>query len=79
MFNDLNAALDARDADGFRRAAHSIKSNAEIFGAHALAAPARALELTELSGPMPEVKVRITVLQTEFARASDALKGLQDG
>lgn len=79
MFNALHAALDTEDLDGFRRAAHSIKSNAEVFGAYTLAAPARALELMEVSGRTPEMQALIKGLETEFSRASNALKGLQNG
>ena len=77
MFDELHTALDAGDTDGFRRAAHSIKSNAEVFGAYQLAAPARALELNEVSGATPEVQALISRLEMEFARASSALTGLQ--
>lgn len=79
MFTALRTALDVGDADGFRRAAHSMKSNADIFGARALATPARDLELMEVSGTTPEVAALMTRLETEFARASDALKGMQHG
>ncbi len=34
MQQDLRAALAAGDADRFRRAAHSLKSNSLTFGAH---------------------------------------------
>jgi HPt (histidine-containing phosphotransfer) domain-containing protein len=51
---DLLVALRAAAAEGqatsFRRAAHSIKSNANAFGARALAEQARALELGGLPG-----------------------------
>ncbi len=79
MFAELRIALDTGDADGFRRAAHSIKANANIFGAHTLAAPARELELMEMSGAMPEARKRIARMETELARVCDALKRLQHG
>ena len=46
MLETLRTSLAARDADAFRRAAHSLKSNSMTFGANALAAIARELELT---------------------------------
>ena len=49
MIADLKTAAATDDQDGFRRAAHSIKSNANIFGATALAEVARALELRGLA------------------------------
>ena len=41
MLQDLRSALAAGDADRFRRAAHSLKSNSNTFGALALGALAR--------------------------------------
>lgn len=40
----LKDALAAQDADSFRRAAHTLKSNAATFGAHRLTDLARELE-----------------------------------
>jgi len=56
MLNDLRYAAAAKDADKFRRAAHSLKSNSNTFGALTLGAMARELELaglarTELAHP----------------------------
>ena len=79
MFADLRTALDAGDTDGFRRAAHSLKSNANVFGAHALAAPARALELMELSGATPQVQTLMAQLGAEFSRTKDDLTEMNDG
>jgi HPt (histidine-containing phosphotransfer) domain-containing protein len=78
MFAELRTTLDEGDADGFRRAAHSLKSNADVFGAHALAAPARALELMEVSGATSEVQQLMVQLEAEFARAAAALESAQD-
>ena len=36
MVAELKAAAAGGDADAFRRAAHSLKSNASVFGAAAL-------------------------------------------
>jgi HPt (histidine-containing phosphotransfer) domain-containing protein len=45
MLADLRAAHAAGDAPRFRRAAHSLKSNANTFGAQRFAAMAKDLEL----------------------------------
>jgi len=79
MFEEINTALAAADADGFRRAAHSLKSNAQVFGADALATQARALELMETAQTTPEVQGLVAQLEAEFKRTADALKGLQNG
>lgn len=45
MLAELRAAQAAGNADGFRRTAHSLKSNGSTFGAVMLAALAKELEL----------------------------------
>ena len=45
---EMNRAIAAGDAPGFRRAAHSLKSNGVTFGATAFAETARMLEHTPL-------------------------------
>ncbi len=76
MIAELNSAIVASDADGYRRAAHSIKSNATTFGATALAEQARALEL----GAMPEGgdTTGADAIQACFETAAAALRGLID-
>ena len=76
MFDDLTRAAAAGDTDGFRRAAHSIKSNANTFGATALGAGARALEM---SGIPDRVDEAIAALRSDYASAARALKEVADG
>lgn len=64
MLSELKAADASQDPDGFRRAAHSIKSNAEIFGATALADIARHMET---SGATTIEALERTLSQTETA------------
>ena len=45
MLAELRAALAAGSPERFRRAAHSLKTNAQTFGSMALGAKARELEL----------------------------------
>jgi HPt (histidine-containing phosphotransfer) domain-containing protein len=70
MLADLRCAAAAGDAEGFRRAAHSIKSNAGLFGATALADIARGMELDGLSTAAPDA------IEAEFGRASAAMRSL---
>ncbi|MBN1453428.1 MAG: GAF domain-containing protein [Anaerolineales bacterium] len=44
MFNEMQQALAAGDVESFRRAAHSLKTNANTFGATELGEKARELE-----------------------------------
>jgi HPt (histidine-containing phosphotransfer) domain-containing protein len=58
MLAELQAAWAAGSADRFRRAAHSMKTNALSFGAQRLGDAARALELAGLpadSAPLDEL------------------------
>jgi HPt (histidine-containing phosphotransfer) domain-containing protein len=79
MMAELRAALDTSDTDGFRRAAHSLKSNANVFGAHALAAPARALEVMAHTDATPEVLALLAEVDAEYTRAADRLERLAHG
>jgi HPt (histidine-containing phosphotransfer) domain-containing protein len=75
MFAELRAALPTRAADRFRRAAHSLKTNASTFGATALADEARRLEL----GGLPPDAGAIDALQSLFDLAAQALRELAHG
>ena len=76
MFEDLKSSAAGGDADGYRRAAHSIKSNANTFGAVELAALARNMELGDFPGDGADAA--IDTLAGAFDRAATALKGLID-
>jgi histidine phosphotransfer protein HptB len=73
MLAALREARAADDADAFRRAAHSLKSNSLTFGATALADAARGLELGGIGSDEA-----IDALQREFDAAAQALKALRD-
>ena len=75
MIADLRSALAAGDAERFRRAAHSLKTNAHTFGAMVLGAKARELEL---GGP-PVDASGIDALQVLYDTAAAALKELCRG
>lgn len=77
MLTELKTAAEESDADGYRRAAHSIKSNANTFGAVKLAELARQIE----TGPLPEAGNldRVSALEAEFQRSGEALRNLLDG
>jgi HPt (histidine-containing phosphotransfer) domain-containing protein len=79
MLAELRAARAASDAERFRRAAHSLKSNASTFGASAMAMLARALELNGLDADAARDALAIDRLEAAYAKAAAALKGLQHG
>src|SRR5512133_624407 len=70
LLAQLRAAWDAGSAERFRRAAHSIKSNASTFGAGQLAAMARELEL----GGIPGDAAGLDALEREYERTAVALR-----
>ena len=85
LLADLRSALAQGDADRFRRAAHSLKSNSLTFGASALAELARALELgglpTDATNPTRAAQAldAIDTLAAAYAVAAQDLKNLRHG
>ena len=75
MLDALREALADGRAEPFGRAAHSLKSNANTFGALTLGAMARDLELGGLEAGRKERALE--ALADEYARASAALQGLR--
>ena len=75
MLAELRAAQVAQNADAFRRAAHSLKSNSNTFGATQLAEMARDLEL----GGLISSTEPVDALDAEYQRTAAALKGLIGG
>lgn len=70
MLAELRKAQASGAADAFRRAAHSLKSNSNTFGATRLGELARDLELGGLiadTGPLD-------ALEAEYRRVAAALK-----
>ena len=75
MLAELRAAQAAGNADAFRRAAHSLKSNGNTFGATRLGEMARDIELGGLVANVAPVDA----LDAEFQRAAAALRDLARG
>ena len=71
MVGELKTSLAARDAEKFRRVAHSLKSNGLTFGALGLAAMARELEL---GGLEHAAKAGLEPIAAEYARVAAALE-----
>ncbi|MGB7244072.1 MAG: Hpt domain-containing protein [Sulfitobacter sp.] len=78
MIADLKDAVAQADQDRFRRAAHSIKSNASIFGAQNLSELARVMEVSAQPAEATTPQ-QLDALETSFAKAAAALKELVDG
>lgn len=78
MLAELRGAQAASNADSFRRAAHSLKSNSQTFGALALGALARELELEGLAGAQHDAAA-LDALDAAYAQAAAGLKALRHG
>ena len=79
LLAELAQARELSDADRFRRAAHSIKSNSQTFGALALGAMARDIELQGLHADAAQDTQAINALGLAYAQAADALKAMTHG
>jgi len=74
MLDDLRVSLAQLDADRFRRAAHSLKSNANTFGALALGAFARDLELAGVAQAKDRGAQPLDQLAAEYSRVAAQLR-----
>lgn len=72
----LKDALAAQDADSFRRAAHTLKSNAATFGAHRLTDLARELETMGRENNL-DTGNRLQVLEEAVTEVIQHLKELK--
>ncbi len=79
MLDELRDAYAKDDAERFRRAAHSLKSNANTFGASALGKLARELELGGLAPVRSAAGAPIDAAASQYGPGSDALLGLARG
>ena len=76
MFIEMQQALAENDADGFRRAAHSLKSNASTFGATELAEKAKDLEYMARENDL-EVGNKLELLEEAYQKAAEELTSLK--
>ena len=76
MIADLRSAAGTHEADRFRRAAHSLKSNCMTFGALRLAATAKGMEL---GGIGASTDADLAAFDAEYARVVPALKEIVGG
>ena len=79
MLDELRQSITAQSADRFRRAAHSLKSNSNTFGALAMGRMAKALELGALPAADGASAQALDALSAEFARVTAALRYLCHG
>jgi len=76
MIQNMHTALDTKDVESFRRNAHSLKSNANTFGATELGALAKELEMMGRENNL-EVGNRLEVLNEMFGKVAEELRGMR--
>jgi HPt (histidine-containing phosphotransfer) domain-containing protein len=76
MIQNMYTALDGKDVESFRRNAHSLKSNANTFGATELGILAKELEMMAKENNL-EIGARLEILNEAFSRVADELKGMR--
>jgi len=77
IIEEIKSALGTNNVDSFRRAAHSIKSNAATFGASQLSVLAKELEMLGKENKLHETGDRLKALEEAYESARDELKGLK--
>jgi HPt (histidine-containing phosphotransfer) domain-containing protein len=76
MIKNMQDALVTKDVESFRRNAHSLKSNANTFGAVELSILARELEMMAKENNLA-VGNRLEVLNEVFGKAAAELRGMR--
>lgn len=76
MILQMQSALAAKDVESFRRNAHSLKSNANTFGATELARQAKELELMARENNL-EIGNRLEILKEAFGKVAEELKEMR--
>jgi len=77
LLAEAKDALAKNDAETFRRATHSLKSNSANFGAHTLAAMSKELEQMGRAGNLAGADVKLAHAESEYERVKDALEGMR--
>ena|SRR5687767_11937005 len=72
MFNNMHTALGAQDVESFRRNAHSLKSNANTFGATELGALAKELEFMAKENNL-DIGNRLELLKDAYDKVAEEL------
>jgi HPt (histidine-containing phosphotransfer) domain-containing protein len=76
MLSNMQIALDTKDIESFRRNAHSLKSNANTFGATELASLAKELESMAKENNL-DIGNRLEILKDAFAVVAEELKEMR--
>jgi len=76
MIQNMQSALETKDIESFRRNAHSMKSNANTFGAMELGMLAKELEFMAKENNLG-VGNRLEILSEAYGKVAEELKGMR--
>jgi HPt (histidine-containing phosphotransfer) domain-containing protein len=76
MISHMHSALETQDIESFRRNAHSLKSNANTFGALELGALAKELEMMGRENNLA-IGNRLEVLKEVYESVAEELRGMR--
>lgn len=76
MISQMQVALTTNDVEVFRRNAHSLKSNANTFGALELGGLAKELEFMAKENNL-DIGNRLEILQEVYNKVAEELKGMR--
>ena len=76
MISNMQDALASKDVEAFRRNAHSLKSNANTFGAVELGSLAKELEFMAKENNL-EVGNRLEALKETYEEVAEELTGMR--
>ena len=77
MMQSMHTALKTKDVESFRRNAHSLKSNANTFGATELGVLAKELEYMAKENNL-DIGTRLESLEVAFDKVAEELKGMRE-
>jgi len=77
MIAEIKSGFATNNAETFRRAAHSMKSNAATFGASQLAALAKELEMLGKENRLHETGNRLEALEEAYESVRNELRSLK--
>ena len=77
LIEEIKSALTTNNVDSFRRAAHSLKSNAATFGAETLASLAKDLEMLGKENKLGETGDRLRALEEAYESVRRELREMK--
>jgi len=76
MIQNMRTALDKNDVESFRRNAHSLKSNANTFGATELGSLSKELDFMAKENNL-EIGNRLEIMNDVLEKVAEELKGMR--